>query len=132
MIDSETQTPNEFPQTVSIREHRLTADVLPAEGGSDKGPSAHDLFDAALAACKTLTATWYAKRNGIPLERVSSHVERDDGDERKGTYRLRVKMEFHGPLDDAQKKKLHEVVQRCPVHKLMTTTTVEIETLPLE
>lgn len=131
MIDCETKTPNEYAQTLRIRQHTLSADVAPEEGGTDSGPGAHDLFDAALAACKTLTATWYAKRNGIPLERVESHVERDDSEERKGTYRLKVRLEFHGPLDDAQKKRLHDVVARCPIHKLMTTTTVEIETLPL-
>lgn len=131
MIDCETKTPNEFPQIVGIREHRIQVDLLPHEGGTDTGPGAHDLFDAALAACKTLTAMWYAKRNGIPLERVESHVERDDSEERKGTYRLKVRLEFHGPLDDAQKKRLHDVVGRCPVHKLMTTSTVEIETAPL-
>lgn len=131
MIDCETKTPNEYAQTIAIRQHRIQADLLADEGGTDTGPGAHDLFDAALAACKTLTAMWYAKRNGIPLERVESHVERDDSEERKGTYRLKVRLEFHGPLDAAQKKRLHDVVARCPVHKLMTTTTVEIETAPL-
>ena len=49
------------------------------EGGEDSAPSAHDYFDASLAACKALTAVWFARRNGIPLERVESHVERDAG-----------------------------------------------------
>jgi putative redox protein len=106
----------------------LRADVMPASGGTDSAPGAHDLFDAALAACKTLTATWYAKQHGIPLERVESHVERDDSDERKGTYRLTVRLAFHGPLDDDQRRRLHAAVARCPIHKLMTSTTVEIST----
>lgn len=132
MIDCETERAHEYPQTLHIREHVLRADVLPDMGGTDSGPGPHDFFDAALAACKTLTATWYAKRNGIPLERVEAHVERDDSDERKGTYRLKVRLAFHGPLDDAQRRRLYDAVARCPLHKLMTTTTVEIETAPLE
>jgi len=128
MIDCETERPGEFPQILRIREHTLRADVMPAAGGTDSAPGAHDLFDAALAACKTLTATWYAKQHGIPLERVESHVERDDSDERKGTYRLTVRLAFHGPLDDDQRRRLHAAVARCPVHKLMTSTTVEIST----
>jgi putative redox protein len=129
MIDCETERPNEFEQTLKVRaRHMLHADVAEAEGGHDAAPSAHDYFDAALAACKTLTATWYAKRHGIPLERVESHVERDTSDERKGTYRLKVRVAFHGPLDPAQRDKLYAALAHCPVHKLMTTTDIVIET----
>jgi putative redox protein len=132
MIDCETERPHEFEQTLKVRaRHTLHADVAEDEGGHDAGPSAHDYFDTALAACKTLTATWYAKRHGIPLERVESHVERDASDERKGTYRLKVRLAFHGPLDQAQREKLYTAVSRCPIHKLMTETDVVIDTEPL-
>jgi putative redox protein len=128
MIRCETEVPNAYPQLIHVDErHTLRADVGVAEGGLDAGPDPHDLFDAALAACKALTGTWYAKRNGIPLERIATTVERDVTDERKGTYRLRVHVELIGPLTDAQRAKLHDVIARCPIHKLMTTTEVEIE-----
>jgi putative redox protein len=131
MIDCETERPNEFPQRITIRQHTVHADVLQALGGADSAPGPHDYFDAALAACKTLTATWYAKQHGIPLERVESHVERDDSQERKGTYVLKVRLAFHGPLTEEQRAKLYAAVSRCPIHKLMTTSDVQIETEPL-
>jgi putative redox protein len=132
MIDCETERPNEFPQTLHIRQHALRSDVGAELGSTDSAPGPHDYFDAALAACKTLTATWYAKQKGIPLERVESHVERDDTKERAGTYVLKVRLAFHGPLTDEQRNKLYDVVARCPIHKLMTTTDIVIETAPLE
>jgi putative redox protein len=129
IIDCETERPNEFPQKLRVRTHSLRADVEASEGGNDEAPGAHDYFDASLAACKALTATWYAKRNGIPLERVESHVERDSTEERKGKYVLRVRLAFHGAaLTEEQKKRLYDVVARCPIHKLMTTTEITIET----
>jgi putative redox protein len=132
MIDCETERPGEFPQVLRVRElHTLHADVTASLGSTDSAPGPHDYFDAALAACKTLTATWYAKKNGIPLDRVEAHVERNDSREREGTYVLDVSLAFHGALSDAQKQKLYDVVGRCPVHKLMTTSTVEINTKPL-
>jgi putative redox protein len=103
--------------------------MLPADGGADEGPTAHDLFDAALAACKAHTAIWYARRKDIPLERVEVHVERDEADERKGVYRLRVRLAFHGALTDEQRVALRAAVGKCPVHKLMTTADVQIETV---
>ena len=129
-IDAETQRPGEFPLTVRTRAHTFSADVDAEDGSTDSAPGAHDYFDAALAACKGLTAMWYAKRKGMPLERVETHVERDSTDERKGVYRLRVRVTFHGPLTDEQRAALHAAVAKCPVHKLMTTTDVQIETVP--
>src|ERR1700733_1499980 len=107
MIDCETERPNEFPQVLRVRAHTLHADLGESGGGTDSAPGPHDYFDAALASCKTLTAIWYAKKNGIPLERVESHVERDDSAERQGVYVLKVKLAFHGPLTDEQRTKLH-------------------------
>ncbi len=130
-IDCATETNGEYPQVLKVRKHTFRADYA-TDDGADSAPGAHDYFDAALAACKALTVTWYARRNGIPLERVETHVERDDAEERKGVYKLRVKLAFHGPLlTDEQKAKLHTVAGKCPVHKLMTTTEVVIETAPL-
>jgi putative redox protein len=131
MIDCETETPKAFPQTLHARAHTFRADVPAAAGGTDSAPEPHDYFDAALAACKSLTATWYAKKNGIALERVESHVERDDREERSGKYKLRVKLAFHGPLSDADRERLYNAVAKCPIHKLMTTTEVTVETAPL-
>ncbi|MBX3198900.1 MAG: OsmC family protein [Labilithrix sp.] len=131
-IDCATETPNEYPQTLRVRAHTFRADLDEAGGSHDEAPDPHDYFDASLAACKALTATWYAKRNGIPLERVESHVERDASEERKGKYVLRVGLAFHGAeLTDEQRKRLYDVVARCPVHKLMASTEIVIETAPL-
>ncbi len=128
-IDCQTERPGEYPQVLRARSHTLHADVGPTSGSTDSAPGAHDYFDAALAACKALTATWYAKRHGIPLERVESHVERDDSEERRGKYRLRVRVAFHGPMTDEQRAALHRAVAACPIHKLMTTSEVEIDTV---
>lgn len=58
-------------------------------------------------------------------------VERDDSEERKGRYVLHVRLAFHGPLSDEQRARLYAAVGKCPVHKLMTSTEVVIETAPL-
>jgi putative redox protein len=77
MIHSETEVPNSYPQVIKLRKHTLRADVSESLGSTDSAPGAHDYFDMALAACKTLTATWYARKNQIPLET------------RRGTHRTR-------------------------------------------
>jgi putative redox protein len=62
---------------------------------------------------------------------VESHVEHDDTRERQGTYVLKVRLAFHGPLSEEQRTKLYDAVAHCPIHKLMTTSDVQIETAPI-
>ena len=129
--ESRTVSAGQFPQEIHVRTHLLRADVGPDAGGEDSAPDPHDLFDASLAACKSTTAIWYAKRNNLPLERVDTFVERDASLERKGTYKLTVRLEYHGALSGADRERIHAAVTKCPLHKLMTTTEVVIETAPL-
>ncbi|MFZ6747915.1 OsmC family protein [Undibacterium sp. Ren11W] len=112
-----------------VRNHLVSTDVSLEEGGSDAGPSPHDLYDAALAACKALTVVWYAKRKAIPLEQVETSTERDTSDERKGIYRLAVTLHLSGDLSEAQRQELLAVAEKCPIHKLMATVTTEISTV---
>ena len=75
---------------------------------------------------------WFAKKNGMKLETVEAHVERDDSEERAGRYKLLVRLSFRGALSDDDRKRLYAAAARCPVSKLMTTSEVLIETAPLE
>lgn len=107
----------------------LYSDVPEAFGGEDSAPDPHDYFDLSLGACKAITAQMYAYRKGWPLEGVSVRVNRDERDERQGIYRLEVVMHFLGIEDPAQLARLEEISHKCPIHRLMTTSTVEVTTV---
>ncbi|MCE9662425.1 OsmC family protein [Halomonas sp. M5N1S17] len=106
----------------------IFVDVPRAFGGEGSAPDPHDYFDLSLGACKAITAQMYAKRKQWPLEGVSVTINRDDSEERKGTYRLEVVMTFHGIDDPAQRQRLEEISHKCPIHRLMTSSTVEVTT----
>ncbi|HET9821041.1 MAG TPA: OsmC family protein [Burkholderiaceae bacterium] len=114
--------------TVRVRGHAFTVDEPATNGGEDAGVTPHDLYDSALGACKAMTVLWYANRKQIPLEDVQVTVERDDSQERQGTYRLKATLALSGPLTDAQRQELLTVAGKCPVHKLMTQATTEVAT----
>ena len=116
-------------QTISIGKHTLIADMSVAEGGADEGPSPHDLYDAALAACKALTVLWYANKKGIPVGDMQTRIERDNSQERNGVYRLSATLAIGGDVSDSQLKELESVAGKCPIHKLMTSITTEIDTV---
>jgi putative redox protein len=70
----------------------------------------------------------YAKKKDIPLTGVGVDVKRDNSEEQKGKYVLHVTLTLKGVLTDAQREELLRVADRCPIHKLMTTSEVTIET----
>jgi len=113
---------------IHVGHNSFATDAPVDEGGEDSGPSPHDLFDAALGACKAVTTLWYAKRKNIPVEGIEVIVDRDNSKERAGTYRLSAEMTLTGNLTEEQRQDLLRVASKCPVHKLMTETTIEITT----
>jgi putative redox protein len=113
---------------IHIGRNSLTTDLSVEEGGEGSGPSPHDLYDAALGACKALTVLWYAKNKAIPVEGIEVSVERDATQERAGIYRLSAMLTLAGDLSAAQREELLRVAQKCPVHKLMTEVKTEIVT----
>ena len=121
-------TSAKMKHTVAIRQHTFVVDEPESNGGEDFGPTPHELYDSALGACKALTTLWYAKRKNIPVDGIEVSIERDDSEERQGKYRLKAVMTLTGSLTEAQRQELLNVASKCPVHRLMTTVTTEIQT----
>ncbi|MBY5927555.1 MULTISPECIES: OsmC family protein [Halomonas] len=127
-----TEKDGKLRQRVSIESFDdILVDVPVPYGGDGLAPDPHDYFDLSLGACKAITAQMYARRKEWPLEGVSVVVTRDERDERKGIYRLDVAMTFHGVADAQMQARLEEISHKCPIHRLMTSSTVEITTRTL-
>jgi putative redox protein len=108
---------------------RLAADLPPSQGGLDLGPTPHDLVAAGLAACTTQTLRLYAKRKAWPLGAV--HVEvtwRRDPAALPADIFNRV-LTLDGDLDDAQRRRLFEIAELCPVHKMLTAGSTVVTTV---
>ena len=128
MIVVERINPDGTPHRISIRGHEIVADMA-APDGDDAGPDPHDIYDAALGACKAMTMLWYAQRNAIPVEDIHVGVVRDASEERQGIYKLTTRIALTGPMSDEQHDRLIAVAAKCPVHKLMTQVETQIETI---
>lgn len=113
---------------ITIGEHEIITDMSAPTGG-EEGPDPHDLYDAALGACKALTMLWVAKRENIPVEGIKVGVSRDASEERKGVYRLTARVAIDGPMTDEQHERLIAASGKCPVQKLMTSVQTEVETV---
>jgi len=117
---------------VHVGAYAFAADVGISDGGEELGPNPHDLYDAALGTCEALTVLWYANRKGIPVGEIEVTVERDQSEEKNGTYRLNTRLKLGGNLTDTQRRELLFVASKCPVYKLMTTVHTIIQTWLVE
>ena len=103
-------------------QHQFLTDARPSEGGEGKGATPHELLEAALAGCKTITVQMYARRKGWPLESVTVRVRHDQRAPAEGgpkRHVFDVEVELRGDLTDEQRQRLHEIAGRCPVHRIV-------------
>jgi putative redox protein len=110
--------------------HVLRADEPKTAGGDDTGPSPYELLLMALGSCTSMTVHLYAARKKWPLDQVvvtlsqrRVHVEDcvNCEDSQAMIHRIEKKIEFVGSLDEAQKARLLEIAERCPVHRTLTS-----------
>ena len=123
-----------FQQSVVAGRHRFLADEPVAVGGGDTGPGPYDLLLAALGSCTAMTIRLYAERHAIPLAHVAVSLRHERVHEedaaREGKTRLeRISREIQleGELSVADRARLIDVANRCPVHRTLTGN-VEIRT----
>ena len=94
--------------------HRLVTDQPTGVGGMDLGPSPHELFPAALAACTVWALVQYSQTKGWELGEVTVDV---DYDHQATPRRFRTVIRLGADLSDAQLERLHKVAAACPVRR---------------
>ncbi len=129
--------PEGFLQDVNVGpRHHVLADEPVAYGGTDQGLSPYQFLSAGLGSCTSMTIRMYARRKKWPLEHVEVDVTHDkvhaqdcetcDGSRNKIDLFRRV-IRLRGPLDDAQRQRLLEIADRCPVHRTLHSE-IRVET----
>ena len=109
--------------------HEWQADEPLDAGGTDTGPNPYELLLGSLAACTCVTIASYCRFKQLPLESVSTtydfgRVHADDCKDcdvpDKGFIeRITSNVHIEGNFDDAQRKRLAQIAERCPVHKTL-------------
>lgn len=122
--------PNGLSQRLLDGRHRLLADEPKEKGGADAGPDPYTLLLMSLGACTAMTLRLYARRKQWPLERavVRLHHTRihaedcADCETKVGMLdRIAVSVTLDGPLDSAQRARLLQIAEQCPVHRTLTS-----------
>jgi len=117
---------------------RLIADEPLALGGSDLGPTPYQFLSVALGACTAMTLRMYARRKTLALESVVVDVSHDkvhaaDSDDaeagaHKRVDRFRREIALTGDLTPAERARLIEIADMCPVHRTLEQSS-RVETV---
>ncbi|GAQ83154.1 hypothetical protein KFL_001370240 [Klebsormidium nitens] len=109
-----------YHHTIRSGRHVLKGDLAPESGGTDEGPSPKELLMSGLGLCTSMTIRMYADRKKWPLERVNVEVREFTKPGAHVPEELLVTVHLTGPqLTYAQRARLHEIGDRCPVKRMI-------------
>ncbi|MEO9971761.1 MAG: bifunctional alpha/beta hydrolase/OsmC family protein [Hyphomonadaceae bacterium] len=117
----------DFQNLVVAGRHQFLADEPLSVGGDDTGPTPYDLLLAGLGACTAMTLRMYAARKKWPLDQVSVSLSHSkdyatdcvDCDPKSRIDVFERTITINGDLDDAQRERLLEIADKCPVHRTL-------------
>jgi putative redox protein len=118
-----------FVQNIRVGPHSLQGDESVDVGGSDAGASPHELLLAALGTCASITVRMYAERKQWPLDGVrielayaQTHASASGSGDVRSSEEIEMDISFWGYLSDEERERLLQVAEKCPVHRILTSS----------
>ena len=107
-----------YAQRLVAGQHVLCADEPESMGGKDIGPSPYEYVLAGLGACTSISLRMFIERHnwdvkGIVIELAHEKVLAQDG--KSSVDRFSRVIHVKGDLTDAQRLRLLEIAEKCPV-----------------
>ncbi|BDM64871.1 osmotically inducible protein C [Shewanella sp. NFH-SH190041] len=120
---------HKFARTIVTDDQQWLADEPRKVGGDELGPDPYEMLLASLGACTSMTLRMYANRKGLDLQDVTVTLQHsrqhgedcrdcDQADSRVEVLARKVRL--IGNLTDAQRQRLLEIADLCPVHKTLS------------
>jgi putative redox protein len=100
--------------------HFIYADEPEDLGGTDEGISPGALLLASLGSCTAITMRMYADRKNIALDAIKIELAICKEGEMSKSTTISRKIELLGQMDDAQRERLMQIADKCPIHKMLS------------
>lgn len=113
-----------YRTVVKIDNHTLISDEPITIGGMNGGPHPQGLLLASLGSCTAITLRMYIDRKMWVVDDITVNLQLF---EVNGATLIEKQLRFKGELSDEQKKRLVQIADACPIHKVLTGK-INIET----
>ena len=113
-----TSTEERFRTIVTNGQRELDADPPRDKGGTGSGFGAHELLEAAFAACMNMAIRMRAVADGIPVPNVRTAVRLVRPNSEQVMFEYHV--ELSGDLSDEQRAALMQAADACPVRQTLS------------
>jgi len=113
-----------YQTTVTSGKHSVLVDEPEHLEGADTGMNPFGLLLASLGSCTVITLRMYVDRKMWVVEEIKADLEIHAID---GGNLIKIRLHFKGELTAEQIKRLHQIADACPIHKLLTGN-IQIDT----
>ncbi len=124
VVEVQESMKTKFHQTIRSGPHVLLADEPESvPGGRDAGPGPYAYLRMALGTCTSMTLRHYASLKHLSLGRIRVWVRHSKRDLPSGAKQdvFDRTITLEGDLTPAERAKLLEIADKCPVHRTLTS-----------
>ena len=107
--------------------HFIYSDEPESIGGTDEGMTPGALLLASLGSCTAITVRMYADRKQYNLDAIKIELAICEEKEMSKETTITRKIELIGTLTEEERKRLMQIADKCPIHKILTNP-IRIET----
>ncbi|AWB35084.1 OsmC family protein [Orrella marina] len=102
--------------------HQIESDLKVEKGGQGQAMGPHDLLEAAMAACMSITLRMAGNKHNIAIGDTTVKVSLDRSNEAVAKFCYAI--EFDDVVPQDQRDRLTEILARCPVSKTISREIV--------
>lgn len=102
----------------SCGELSAIADTTAEKGGAGSGFRPHDLLEAALACCMTMTLRMYAEKHALPWAGSAVEVVLNRQNPEQPLFECKVL--FADSVPEMARARMLQIVERCPVRRTLS------------
>ena len=106
-----------YDTIVKIDDHTFISDEPITSGGMNAGPQPQGLLLASLGTCTAITLRMYIDRKMWAVDNITINLQLFKVD---GNTLIEQQLIFDGDLSDDQKKRMLQIADACPIHKMLT------------
>ena len=111
-------TNTDFHCVITNDRFSLDSDATIFKGGLGNGFRPHELLEAALASCISITIRMIAKEKKISIDKVETQVEVDRTQSDKSVFRYTISLDSN--LNYKDKEFLMNIIDSCAVKQTLT------------